>query len=102
MDNGATCPARLSANDAFNACDSAALSKAGTLSPTNASITLLALRTAINQATRGLYDRFDPTGSPADSPCGNCGNNIREGAEHCDGADLGVCGACTPGWTCGP
>jgi hypothetical protein len=102
LDNTTACLSGLSAKGAFNACDGSALSKAGALSPTNTSTSLVALRAAINNATQGLYDRFDPTGTDADSPCGDCGNNTREGAEMCDGSDLGVCGSCKPDCTCGP
>ena len=61
-----------------------------------------ALNGVINNATSGLFDRFDPTTvDPAASPCGNCGNATREGAEECDGADAAACpGMCATDCTC--
>jgi len=93
LSNGDECKAgAMDADMNFVACDSAALAKAGTGTPNLATGQVLAaVRTAINNATLGFYDRFDPTGTPASSPCGNCGNNVREGAEACDGTDAGIC-----------
>jgi hypothetical protein len=90
------------ADPAFIACDNAALTKAGTLTPAVAAQLLPLIRGAIDTANGDLYDRFDPTGTPTDSPCGTCGNNDREGAEVCDGTDLGTCIVCKPDCTCGP
>jgi len=60
-----------------------------------------ALNGVINDATRGLFDRFDPTSTPDASPCGNCGNATREGAEECDGASDAACpGSCAADCTC--
>jgi len=100
--NGNECKAgAMDADPNFVACDTAALSKAGTTSPSVVNALLGPLRMAINNATLGFYDRFDPTGTPASSPCGNCGNNVREGAESCDGTDAGVCTmGCKPDCTC--
>ncbi len=90
----------------FAACDDAALAKAiakrGALSPTNATGTLLAVRAAINMANAGLYDKDNPVEEPDTNVCGNCGNNVREGAEQCDGADNALCGgpACLAACTC--
>jgi hypothetical protein len=102
LDNGESClSGTAGAADAFNTCDGDALSKAGTLTPNVASIVVPALRDALNDATVGLYDRSDPTGSPADNPCGTCGNNSREGTEVCDGTDDSACsGACASDCTC--
>lgn len=54
--------------------------------------------------TKDLFNRADPLdpGAPAGawSPCGTCGDSIREGGEECDGDDLGMCGACTSACTC--
>jgi hypothetical protein len=101
FDNGTSCASGVSGEANFNACDSAALAKAGTLSPTVSSTVVPALRAVINSATEGLYDRSDPTGVPSDTPCGNCGNNVREGAEQCDGTSDTACpGSCKPDCTC--
>lgn len=94
-----------SANAAFDTCDDAAFTKAvdknGALSPSNASILLPQIRSAINDATNGLYNRFDPTLGPEGNPCGDCGNGTREGAEECDGADDAACsGSCNADCTC--
>jgi hypothetical protein len=60
-----------------------------------------ALNGVINDATKGLFDRFDPTSTPDASPCGNCGNNSREGAEECDGTSDAACpGSCATDCTC--
>jgi len=105
--NGPNClAADAGADPNFNTCDSAALANAqakqGNLSPSNAANLLPAVRSAINVATNGLYNRFDPTQvDPAASPCGNCGNNTREGAEECDGTDDAACsGLCHADCTC--
>ena len=100
--NGVECLSGLSGNAAFNACDAAALTKAGTLSPSVAATVLPLVRTAINDATAGLYDRADPTTAlPDASPCGTCGDNVRSGAEACDGADAVACpGVCTSACAC--
>jgi len=85
----------------FNTCDSAALAKAGTLTPVVAGQLLPQVRNAINTASNSLYNRSDPTGAPSDTPCGTCGNATRQGAEVCDGADAAACpGLCKPDCTC--
>jgi len=60
----------------------------------------------LNDANDSLFNREDATDpdSPAGalSPCGTCGNGVREGTEACDGADLGVCGACQSDCACTP
>jgi hypothetical protein len=101
FDNGDECAAGLSSDAHFNACEYMALTNAGVLSPHVASDVLPILRAVINMATQGLYDRSDPTGSVSDSPCGSCGDNVRQGAESCDGSDPGVCTmGCNPDCTC--
>jgi hypothetical protein len=102
LTNGPECNSGAMGSDpAFNTCDSAALSKAGTLTPVVAMQLLPQVRSALNNANNSLYNRADPTGAPSDSPCGTCGNAIREGAEVCDGADDDACmGACKPDCTC--
>jgi len=71
------------------------------LSPSVAGIVLPLLKTAVNDATDGLYNRFDPTSTADASPCGNCGNATRQGAEECDGADAAACpGLCNADCTC--
>jgi len=86
---------------AFQACNTAALGKAGALSPHIQSVVVPILQKVIDNATSGLFDRADPTGSASDTPCGNCGNGVREGAESCDGSDLGICATCKSDCTCG-
>lgn len=62
---------------------------------------LTVVRSVVNDATEGLFDRFDPTGGPASSPCGSCGNNSREGAEECDGTSDAACpGSCAATCEC--
>jgi hypothetical protein len=101
FDNGTSCAAGVSADMNFNACESAALTKAGALSPSVSANVVPVLRSVINSATQGLYDRADPTGTVADTPCGTCGNNLREGAEVCDGTSAAACpGMCKPDCTC--
>jgi len=104
LDNGDSCASGAGGADpAFNACDSAAASKAGlgTLGANMTSIVVAGLRSTINDANRGLYDRFDPTGVATDNPCGTCGNNTREGSEECDGTDDAACsGSCASDCTC--
>ncbi len=101
FDNGDECAAGVSTDARFNACDMLALEKAGILSPHVASDVVPVLRSVINKATQGLYDRFDPEGTPGDSPCGSCGDNVRQGAESCDGSDAGICTmGCNPDCTC--
>lgn len=86
----------------FTACESKVLAKVGpTLSPTNSSVVLPLVRAAINEATDGLFNRFDPTGTPESSPCGTCGDNTRAGSEQCDGSDDSACpGSCNADCTC--
>jgi hypothetical protein len=101
--NGKECNSGdMAAAAAFNNCDSAALAKAGTLTPVVSMQLLPQVRNAINTASNSLYNRSDPTDVTTTSPCGTCGNNDREGAEACDGADLGTCamGPCKPDCTC--
>lgn len=101
FDNGNSCAAGVSTDTNFNACESAAVAKAGSPTPNVMPSILPTLRAVINSATEGLYDRFDPTGVPSDSPCGNCGNNVREGAEQCDGSSDAACpGSCHTDCTC--
>jgi hypothetical protein len=102
LNNGNNCLSGvMGADPAFTTCDTAALTKAGTLTTNVTAIVLPALRSTINDATKGLYDRFDPTGSPTDDPCGTCGNNSREGSEECDGTDDAACsGSCATDCTC--
>jgi hypothetical protein len=101
LDNGDECAAGVSTDARFNTCDMLALNTAGVFSPHITSNVVPVLRSVINKATQGLYDRFDPTGSPSDNPCGSCGDNLRQGAESCDGSDAGVCTmGCKPDCTC--
>jgi hypothetical protein len=100
--NGPDCLAGDGGADAnFTACVNKTLSKiAPNLSPSLAGLPGV-LNGVINSATAGLYDRFDPTSTPDASPCGNCGNATREGAEECDGADAAACpGLCATDCTC--
>ncbi|HSP98938.1 MAG TPA: hypothetical protein VL049_17080 [Candidatus Dormibacteraeota bacterium] len=91
----------MGSDPAFNTCAASALTKAGTLSPTVASGVVPLVQVAINTATDGLFNRFDPTSTPDASPCGTCGNATREGAEECDGADAALCpGLCHTDCTC--
>jgi hypothetical protein len=94
-------------NGDFDACDDEALLKAidkeGALTSSNISLLLPQIRDAINDATNLLYNRSDPTLplDPESSPCGSCGNAIREGAEECDGGDDAACsGSCNADCTC--
>ena len=101
FDNGPECYSGLSMDERFNVCDMMAMQKAGVLSTTVTANVLPVLRSVINNATQGLYDRFDPTGTVGDSPCGSCGDNVRQGAESCDGTDAGICTmGCKPDCTC--
>ena len=90
------------ADPAFSACISSAESKVlASLSPTVNAVARPLVVAAVNDATNGLYNRFDPTGAPDDSPCGTCGDNTREGAEECDGTDDAACpGNCNADCTC--
>lgn len=90
------------ADPVFNTCVNGALGKVTpSLTPTNAAIVLPLLTTAVNDATNGLYNRSDPTSTADASPCGNCGNATRQGAEECDGADAAACpGLCNTDCTC--
>jgi len=103
LTNGEECKSGAAgADDAFEACDNAALAKvvAG-ISPSNVAVTLPLVRTAVNDASEGLYNRFDPTGTPETNPCGTCGNNAREGSEECDGTSDAACpGSCAAACTC--
>jgi len=100
--NGDECMSGLSTDANFLACDTKAGSKVIPLMDPNVVGAVLPLvRAAINTATDGLFNREDPTGTPDSSPCGNCGNVTREGAEECDGADDALCpGACNADCTC--
>ncbi len=102
LDNGNSClSATMGADPVFTTCDNAALTKAGTLTPVVNALVLPALRSTVNDANKGLYDRFDPTCSPSDNPCGTCGDNTREGSEECDGTDDAACaGSCAANCTC--
>lgn len=104
--NGPDCNAADGGADPlFATCVSDGLTKAetkkGPLSPSNASVLLPQINTAINNATNGLYNRSDPTLGPDSNPCGTCGNGSREGAEECDGGDDAACsGSCNADCTC--
>ncbi len=100
--NGNNCLAGAAGVDAnLTACVAKTLGKiAPKLSPSLAALPGV-LNGVINDATSGLFDRFDPTSTPDASPCGNCGNATREGAEECDGADAAACpGLCATDCTC--
>lgn len=101
--NGVECAAGdPGAAQAFKDCVQKGLDKVQPkLSPSVAGL-VPAINAVVNEATAGLYDRDDPTDvDPAASPCGNCGNATREGAEECDGADDALCpGACTAACAC--
>jgi hypothetical protein len=90
----------------FKACVDAALTKAQkkmTLSPSNASLTLVLVNAAINTATDGLYNKGRGLNETDGTQlCSTCGNNVQEGVEECDGSDLGACGACAADCTCAP
>ncbi|MCW5893679.1 MAG: hypothetical protein KIT14_24455 [bacterium] len=64
-----------------------------------------AVTAILNATTDALFNGEDPTDpdSPAGtlSPCGTCGDGIREGTERCDGSDLGLCDVCNPDCSCG-
>jgi hypothetical protein len=85
----------------FNDCEGKAATK---LTSTAAVALKGAVATVISDATNGLFNRSDPTdpAAPAGtlSPCGTCGNNLREGTEVCDGTALGTCDACAADCTC--
>lgn len=100
--NGDNCQVGLSTEQAFNDCIAKVESKVvSKFSPTVATSAALAVVAAVNDATDGLYNRFDPTGLPEDSPCGTCGDGIREGAEECDLSDDALCGGpCNADCTC--
>jgi hypothetical protein len=102
LTNGAECQSGAAgAAPEFDSCDDAALLKAGPMSPTVAGAVLPQVRSAINTATAGLYNRSDPTQGPAGNPCGSCGNNVRQGAEECDGSDASACpGLCATDCNC--
>jgi hypothetical protein len=102
LTNGAECQSGAAgAAPEFDTCDDEALLKAGTMTPTVAGLVLPQVRSAINTATAGLYNRSDPTQGPAGNPCGSCGNGIRQGAEECDGADAAACpGLCAADCNC--
>lgn len=62
---------------------------------------------AANDLTTDLYNRenADDPATPAGdlSPCGSCGDAVREGTEECDGMGaLGDCEACAADCTCTP
>lgn len=63
-----------------------------------------AIAAFFHQITTDLFNRADATdpGAPAgtQSPCGTCGNGVREGVEMCDGAALGSCAACGTDCAC--
>lgn len=90
------------ADPIFNTCVGGALSKVvPAMTPTVSGLVLPAVVDAVNNATDGLYNRFDPTSTADASPCGSCGNGTREGAEECDLADDVLCGGpCNPDCTC--
>jgi hypothetical protein len=103
--NGAECvaPGPGPATEPFTACVKKSSDKNfPLLSPSNLATVVPLVNTAINDSTSGLYDRFDPTTvDPKASPCGNCGNGTREGAEECDLADDVLCGGpCNADCTC--
>ncbi len=86
---------------AFAACATAAQSKAAIPDANVVASVLPLVKTAVNDATDGLFNREDPTGTPEASPCGNCGNNSREGSEECDGtSDVACPGSCATDCTC--
>ncbi|MBX3023719.1 hypothetical protein KF840_02300 [bacterium] len=102
--NGAECKAGdVGAAPAFATCVSAGLGKVSPKFSPSVAALVPAINAVVNDATGGLYNRFDPTtADPSASPCGTCGNATREGAEQCDGADDAFCGgpACKPDCTC--
>jgi hypothetical protein len=87
----------------FDTCASDALTKAQkkvTLGTTVAANVLPLVQGALDDASDGLYNRFDPV-NPGGNPCGTCGDATREGAEECDGADDLACpGSCNANCTC--
>jgi hypothetical protein len=97
--NGPNCLAGVSTAQAFNDCEAEKLAKAvdkhGPLSANNTTQSLAIHRLLINNATNRFYNRADPTDADPTtsslSPCGNCGNGIREGAEECDLSDDALC-----------
>lgn len=88
-------------SEGFDACEAKAAVKLK-------SAAAVALRpqvaAALDAITDELFNREDPTDpeSPAGrlSPCGTCGDGVRQGTEQCDGAALGACGACSETCTC--
>jgi hypothetical protein len=93
-----------SADPEFAGCVSDSLAKAekkNPLSTTVEGIVLGLVNTALNDASDGLYNRFDPAIGPPGNPCGTCGNGFREGAEQCDGGDDALCpGSCSSDCSC--
>lgn len=102
LSNGNECQiGEAGVDPAFVTCDTAALSKAAITDPNVIAIVLPLVRAAVNDATDGLFNREDPTSTPDASPCGNCGNNSREGAEECDGTSDAACpGSCSTACEC--
>jgi hypothetical protein len=100
--NGDECQVgKPGADMAFTACATAAQTKAAIPDANVVAIVLPLLKAAVNDATGGLFNRFDPTSTPDASPCGTCGNNTREGAEECDGSSDAACpGSCAAACTC--
>jgi hypothetical protein len=85
----------------FATCVNAAETKAGITDPNVIGIVLPLVKAAVNDATDGLFNREDATSTADASPCGNCGNNSREGTEECDGTSDAACpGSCTAACEC--
>lgn len=102
LTNGNECQIGEPGADAtFTACASAAQTKAKITDPNVIGIVLPLVNAAINDASEGLFNRADPTGTDSDSPCGTCGDNTRAGVEECDGTSDAACpGSCNADCTC--
>lgn len=100
--NGVECTAGApGADPVFTACVNKGLSKVSPKFSPSVAALVPVVNAVINDATGGLYNRFDPTSTPDASPCGTCGDNTREGAEQCDGTDDSACpGSCAAACTC--
>ncbi|MDX2170479.1 MAG: hypothetical protein SF182_25630 [Deltaproteobacteria bacterium] len=102
LTNGNECQVdKPGVDPAFATCASAALTKAAIPDANVVAVVLPLLKTAVNDATAGLFNRFDPTGADDATPCGTCGDNLRAGAEECDGTSDAACpGSCATDCTC--